>query len=191
MPCPELRSLKPVLYPLSAGRAFGLPSTNITVRDSRLIHRHVSIGSEMSGNVTNVTFENCILGPQNPTVNGVPSDVGVYIKSGLGRGGMVSDISYFNLTMYHSLGPLRISMGYGQSNDDSIPTIKDVTYKDIQVLSSSSAELAGQFEGLKNSIITGIQLENIFMDRNLKWKCTYAKGTSHNVTPTGSSACLS
>jgi len=46
----------------ASGREHGKPSSDITIRNSRLASQWVSIGSEMSGGVSNVVIENCTLG---------------------------------------------------------------------------------------------------------------------------------
>jgi polygalacturonase len=63
------------------GRTFGRTTENVIVQDMIVGTTHgLSIGSEMSGGVRNVTFQNIIM-------NG--SGAGPRIKSERGRGGMI------------------------------------------------------------------------------------------------------
>ena len=78
----------------ASGREFA--SENITVTDCTFLHGHgMSIGSETVGGVRNVTVRNC-------TFDGTEN--GIRIKSQRGRGGIVENISYSDITM--SIQPL-------------------------------------------------------------------------------------
>ena len=71
------------------GRKFGRPARDIVVRDIHVEHgAGPTIGSEMSGSVYNVTFENLTLhgGEQGPL-----------LKSKLGRGGEVAGVTWRNV----------------------------------------------------------------------------------------------
>ena len=78
------------------GRTFGRPSRNITVRDCVFGAGHgMSIGSEMSGGVYDVRFEN---------ISGVGMGTGIRIKSERGRGGLIANVSYANIRLASTAG---------------------------------------------------------------------------------------
>uniref|UniRef100_A0A914X7P5 Glycoside hydrolase family 28 protein n=1 Tax=Plectus sambesii TaxID=2011161 RepID=A0A914X7P5_9BILA len=75
------------------GRTFGRTTENVIIRNMTIERSHgLSIGSEMSAGIRNVTFENI-------SVNG--SDAGVKIKSQRGRGAFVQNVTYTNIRLYN------------------------------------------------------------------------------------------
>jgi hypothetical protein len=65
----------------------------VTVTDCTFLHGHgLSIGSETTEGVRNLTVSHC-------TFDG--TDIGIRLKSERGRGGMVEDLSYSDITMKH------------------------------------------------------------------------------------------
>ncbi len=153
------------------GRAVGIPSNHILVENMYFRSGHgISIGSDMSGNVTNVLFRNL-------TLDG--TDKGPRIKSERGRGGMVANITYENLNVKVGMG-ISISEYYN-SGAEGVPPL----FRDINILNmSGSASTAGQFDCLPESPCHGIVLENINIDSSNGFSCENAYGTSTNVSPT-------
>lgn len=91
-----------------AGRDFNKPSQNIRIEnisvvDSNLSTNGLAIGSEMSGGVYNVTLDGA---------NFENLASGIYIKSMIGRGGLVSDIHFKNIRMKRILQAIRFTMDY-------------------------------------------------------------------------------
>lgn len=87
----------------------------------------VSIGSEMSGGVSNVTIEN---------LHVWESRRGVRIKTAPGRGGYVRDISYNNLTFDNVRVGIVIKTDYNEHPDEgfdpkALPTIERINFKGI------------------------------------------------------------
>ena len=92
------------------GRAFARPCENVRVENVTVEPEFdngstngVSIGSEMSGGVRNVTVDGL-------TVRRCA--VGVYIKSMQGRGGAVEDVAFRNVRTERVLEPIRFAMDY-------------------------------------------------------------------------------
>lgn len=78
---------------------------NITITNCTMAHGHggVVIGSEMSGDVRNVTIANCVF---------VGTDRGLRFKSRRGRGGVVEDVRISNIVMTDVLCPLTMNLYY-------------------------------------------------------------------------------
>eukprot|EP01052_Picozoa_sp_SAG31_P014862 SAG31_NODE_938_length_10882_cov_18.550032_5_plen_386_part_00 len=72
-----------------AGRQFAHPSENIVFRDCHFVQNAMAIGSEQSGGVRNVTFENIIMGPRHAPYTEGPL---IHLKSQRGRGGYIKDV---------------------------------------------------------------------------------------------------
>ena len=89
------------------GRLYDKPSRDIIYRDNVIETGHgLSIGSETSGSIYNVTFENIHL---------KSTDRGPRIKSCRGRGGIVQDIVYRNITGENVGTSISIDLDYSKS----------------------------------------------------------------------------
>lgn len=88
------------------GRREHTPCENITITNCTLVHGHggVVIGSEMSGNVRNVTISNCVF---------YGTDRGIRLKARRGRGGVVENLRVSNIMMEGVLCPIAINLFYG------------------------------------------------------------------------------
>ena len=78
---------------------------NITITNCQMVHGHggVVIGSEMSGDIRNVTISNCVF---------QETDRGIRLKTRRGRGGIVEDIRVNNIVMDHVLCPFILNLYY-------------------------------------------------------------------------------
>jgi len=74
------------------GRERGMPTENLVIRNCIVYHGHggVTIGSEMSGGVRNVSVAGCTF---------MGTDVGIRFKSNRGRGGLVENIWFNDILM--------------------------------------------------------------------------------------------
>jgi hypothetical protein len=156
------------------GREFGRPSVNITIEDVVVPHGDgMSIGSEMSGGVMNVTIRRVKL-----------QDVlhPLRIKTGYGRGGAVSGILFEDIELA-SLGQLAgtaITVDEFDNNilpnashaKDGWPSISNVTFRNIH----GGALTAGEFDCLPELPCTGIELENITLTHVHGFSCKNAHG---------------
>eukprot|EP01018_Ginkgo_biloba_P027575 Gb_23151 [translate_table: standard] len=112
------------------GIAYGRPSANIIIRNVILHSRvsaGISIGSEMSGGVSNVTVENILVWQ---------SRRGVRIKTSPGRGGYVQQISYRNLTFDTLRVGIVIKTDYGEHPDEkydpkALPKVENLIYHGV------------------------------------------------------------
>ena len=78
---------------------------NITISNCQMLHGHggVVLGSEMSGDIRNVTISNCIF---------QDTDRGIRLKSRRGRGGVIEDIRVNNLIMDNVICPFTLNLYY-------------------------------------------------------------------------------
>ena len=112
------------------GIAYGRPSTNITVRNviiRSMVSAGVSIGSEMSGGVSNVLVEN---------VHIWSSRRGVRIKTAPGRGAYVNNIVYRNITLENVRVGIVIKTDYNEHPDErfdpkAVPVVGNISYMSI------------------------------------------------------------
>ncbi|MNJ48190.1 Polygalacturonase [compost metagenome] len=82
-----------------------IPCENITITNCTMVHGHgaVVLGSEMSGDIRNVTISNCVF---------KQTDRGIRLKSRRGRGGVVEDIRISNIVMEDVICPFILKLYY-------------------------------------------------------------------------------
>lgn len=112
------------------GIAYARPSKNILIRNlvvRSMVSAGVSIGSEMSGGVSNVTVENILVWSSRRAVR---------IKTAPGRGGYVRDITYRNLTFDEVRVGIVIKTDYNEHPDEgydpkALPIIENISFISI------------------------------------------------------------
>ena len=132
----------------------------------------LTIGSEMSGGVRNVTFEEI-------TLEG--TYIGIRMKSQRGRGGVVSGISYRNISMRNiATDCIRLNLNYhpdiNRTNASATPVFKDILLalllENIECTVNGGSRSAGGssylIEGLPESQIRNLTLRNVQVARSLK-----------------------
>lgn len=82
-----------------------IPCENISIMNCTMIHGHgaVVLGSEMSGDIRNVTISNCVF---------KETDRGIRMKSRRGRGGTIEDIRVSNIVMDGVICPFTVNLYY-------------------------------------------------------------------------------
>ncbi|KAE9608177.1 putative galacturan 1,4-alpha-galacturonidase [Lupinus albus] len=113
------------------GIAYGKPSRNIVIRNLVVrsnVSAGISIGSEMSGGVSNVTIENILVWNSRRAIR---------IKTAPGRGGYVSQITYRNLTFNNVGVGIVIKTDYNQHPDGrydpkALPILKDISFTNVR-----------------------------------------------------------
>ena len=140
-----------------------IPTKNVEVYNCRVYRGHGGfvIGSEMSRGVENVYVHDCVF---------FTTDIGIRVKSALGRGGYIKDIKIDNITMCEIGGDcITFSMGYEIKSaldiadnitkyyDDDIPVIDGFQISNISC-DSSSRFLS--IDGLESSPVKNITLSN-------------------------------
>jgi polygalacturonase len=159
-----------------AGREFG--SENITVTDCDFLHGHgMSIGSTTVGGVHQVVVKNCRF--EN-------TENGLRIKSGRGRGGLVEDISYADITMKNVHPAISIVGYYQYSTNDKYPKhdpaqpISETTpcFRNVCIsnVTATCTQDAGLIVGLPESVVSNVVLENVHLTAETGLTIANAKG---------------
>jgi polygalacturonase len=116
---------------------------DITVTDCTFLNGHgMSIGSETVGGVRDVTVQRCTF---ENTANGIR------IKSARGKGGLVENITYSNITMKNVKIPISISSYYeGPAEGDSAQSVTSLTpiYRNIRITNLTATSPRGAGLGL-------------------------------------------
>lgn len=170
------------------GRKRGMPTENLVIRNCIVYHGHggVTIGSEMSGGVRNVSVAGCTF---------MGTDVGIRFKSNRGRGGLVENI-WFNDIIMTDIPSQAISFNlyYGglsvsemlaegknvETTEGLIPPVTDETphFRNISMknIICRGAEQAIYLQGLPELNLENITLEDIDMTAESGMTCIDSRG---------------
>ena len=149
------------------GTAERVACENVTIDSCTMVHGHggVVFGSEMSGDIRNVTIANCVF---------KHTDRGLRFKSRRGRGGTVEDIRVTNLVMDQVVCPFIINSYYfwGPKGDEAYvwdkkprpvteetPTFRNIHFANITAKNVHAA--AGFIYGLAEKYTSGITFTDI------------------------------
>ncbi|THG15675.1 hypothetical protein TEA_021632 [Camellia sinensis var. sinensis] len=167
------------------GIAYGRPSIDITIRrvTGSSPSAGIAVGSEMSGGIENVFAEHISLSNMG---------VGIHLKTSIGRGGIIRNITVTNVYMENVRKGIKIAGDFGEHPDDkfdpnALPVVKDVTIKNVW---GENVQQPGSIHGLSNSPFTGICLSNINIHggtttgrRKTPWQCSDVSGGAVEVSP--------
>merc|ERR1712113_1030638 len=100
---------------------------NIVFRNVKIGTGHgVTIGSEMSAGIYNVTFDNISIGR---------SDFGPRIKTRRGRGGVIDGITFRNIFASRADTMIEVNMNYWKhadpTNATATPSVRNLFFEDI------------------------------------------------------------
>ena len=141
------------------GRRVGRPTENIVVRNCRTRSGHggVVIGSDMSGGVRNVWAHDCDFSG---------TEKGIRMKTMRGRGGVVENLYFENLTMNGVGDGIHITTFYHSTPVEAVsertPTFRNIHISNITAHSVKKSTIS--VTGLPERSVTGLVLENITMD---------------------------
>ena len=164
-------------------RKIKVPTKNVEVYNCRVYRGHGGfvIGSEMSRGVENVYVHDCCF---------FTTDVGVRVKSALGRGGYIKNIKINNITMCELSGDcITFSMGYDiKSHLDKADNITEYTEDDIPVIdgfeiSNIICDSASRFlfiEGLDSSPVKNVAFSNCDIKADEEVKIKNAENITFN-----------
>jgi len=167
------------------GRDRRKPNENLIVKNCTVYHGHggVTIGSEMSGGVSNLHVSGCTF---------IGTDVGLRFKSNRGRGGLVENIYISNIEMMNiTTQAISFNLYYSgrQASEDMEASDNTPVEKLFQVSEEtpqfknifiSNVNCKGAFQGiclqgLPEMNLENISLENINMEADWGLICTDAK----------------
>ncbi|XP_073276791.1 probable polygalacturonase [Primulina huaijiensis] len=158
------------------GIAYGRPSTNILIRNlvvRSMVSAGISIGSEMSGGVSNVTIEN---------VHVWNSRRAVRIKTAPGRGGYVKHITYRNLTFENVRVGIVIKTEYNEHPDEgfdpkAVPRLEDISYTSVH---GEGVRVPVRIHGSGDIPIWNVSFQDMSVGITYKKKhifqCSYVQG---------------
>ncbi|XP_009621433.1 putative polygalacturonase [Nicotiana tabacum] len=158
------------------GITYGRPSKNILIRNLIIrsnVSAGVSIGSEMSGGVSNVTVENVLIWNSRRAVR---------IKTAPGRGGYVRDITYRNLTFENVRVGIVIKTDYNEHPDErfdpkAVPVLKDISYTSIH---GEGVRVPVQIHGSKEIPVKNVTFRDMSVGLSYKKKhvfqCAFVQG---------------
>ena len=143
-------------------------SEDITVSDCTILHGHgISIGSETDGGVRNVTVRNCTF--EN-------TENGLRIKSQRGKGGLVENIRYSDITMKNVNPAITLTCYYmnnsagdtaqpsaAQADSAQLASTRTPVFRNIYIsnVTASCLKSAGVITGLPDSPISNVVFENV------------------------------
>lgn len=139
---------------------------NIIINGCNMVHGHggVVFGSEMSGDIRNVTISNCVF---------QDTDRGIRFKTRRGRGGRISGISVNNIVMDNVLCPLIINSYYfcGKRGneayvwtkealpvDERTPKLSNLSFSHL--IATNIRSCAGFIYGLPEMAISNVTLSD-------------------------------
>ncbi|KAL6629431.1 hypothetical protein ACP70R_029196 [Stipagrostis hirtigluma subsp. patula] len=163
------------------GIAYGRPSSGITIRRVRgsSPFSGIAIGSEASGGVSDVLVEDCSV---------YNSGFGIHIKTNVGRGGYIRNVTVDNVRMSNVRSGVRIAGDVGDHPDGhfsqlAVPTVDAVSIKNVWGV---NVQQPGSIEGIRNSPFTRICLSNVKLfgwRSNAAWRCRDVHGAALGVQP--------
>ncbi|XP_020697679.1 probable polygalacturonase [Dendrobium catenatum] len=158
------------------GIAYGRPSSNILIRNVTLrsiISAGLSIGSEMSGGVANVTAENVLI---------FESRRGVRIKTAPGRGGYIQNIEFRNLTLDNVRTGIVIKTDYNEHADagfdpQALPVIDGISFEGVR---GRGVRVPVRMHGSEEIPVRGVKFRDLLVGISYKKKrifqCSYVEG---------------
>lgn len=170
------------------GRKRSIPTENLVIRNCIVYHGHggVTIGSEMSGGVRNVSVAGCTF---------MGTDVGIRFKSNRGRGGVVENIWFNDILMtdiptqaisfnlYYSGLSVSEMLAEGRNAEATAVDIPPVTeetpcFRNIFMknITCRGAEQAIFLQGLPELNLENVVLENVDITALEGMACIDAKG---------------
>jgi len=152
------------------GRLKGKPTENVTITNCVMYKGHgaVVIGSEMSGDVRNVTADNIVC---------VGTDRAVRIKSTRGRGGIVENIRFSNFVVENVREPIYITTFYTKTDPEPVsqrtPIFRDIAISHFTIKKSPCM---AKILGLPEMPIQGLRISDVAASTDVGLLCDSAVG---------------
>lgn len=155
-----------------AGRKFNRPCVNVTIeRLTCGLGQGLSIGSEMSGGIENITFRE---------IKMINTNSGCYLKTSQIRGGYIRNVLYHKISLHEVRYMTRINSDYDHGGPIDLPTISNVTFSQI----SGTGKIAGTLSCLSQSPCTNMTFSQVHLDANEGgFSCQNIFGEATDVKP--------
>ncbi|CAN1347500.1 Probable polygalacturonase [Linum perenne] len=116
------------------------------------------------------------------------SQAGVRIKTDIGRGGYIANITIRNVVMEGVKIPIKFSRGSNDHPDEgwdrsAVPTVKGIVISNVVSLNAIKAP---QLLGIENAPFSGICLKNVTLlglKKSGSWHCEFLSGFAEDVFP--------
>ncbi|KAF3792315.1 putative polygalacturonase [Nymphaea thermarum] len=158
------------------GIAYNRSSTNIYIRNlvvRSMVSAGVSIGSEMSGGISNVSMEN---------IHVWNSKRAIRIKTAPGRGGYVRHISYRNLTFDDVRVGILVKTDYNEHPDEeydpkAFPILENIHFTGVR---GQSVRVPVRIQGSDDIPVKNVVFRDMYVGLQYKKKhifqCSYVEG---------------
>ena len=164
------------------GREFARPTRDVLI--TRLVVESgngIAVGSEQSAGVENVTFDGVLVSTARL---GHPIKHGPYIKSERGRGGTASGVTFRNMRVEGAGFAIGLTLNYARNlpptNATATPRYTDISFENF---SSAGCSSSFSFDGLNDSVITNVRLENVTTDDHaVGATCDFTTGSCDTLT---------
>lgn len=143
------------------GRRVAMKSENIIVQNCTMLDGHggVTIGSEISGGVSNVFVENCKMDSPN-------LDIAIRVKTNSKRGGLIENFYVRNIEIGQvKTAVLKVNMFYnvhGNQNGTFIPRIENIYLENVKVKNGGKYGILAK--GYKESTIKNITFKEVTIE---------------------------
>ena len=135
---------------------------NVTVANVTTYSGHgISVGSITKGGLTNMLV-------QNITQVGTAADknaIGIRIKAQQSNGGLVQNVTYQNICSANNRVAIYLSPYYSTSAGTSYPSLQNITYRNIHVVTENSVTLQG-YQNTAGTVVnpSTVNLDNVIVD---------------------------
>jgi len=168
----------------AAGRAFAMPSRNVTVRDNRLgTGMGMTVGSSISGGIEGVLYQNNVMEEQAGEWG-----QGAHIKTRVTYGGYIRDAAWVDNVIQVAGSPggaLVIESGYqsaGQCTADTCTQVSGIVFRNLTVHKGG----LGSIDCYPARPCENVTFEDVHINATGTWSCkNVASGTVKNVSPPG------
>lgn len=142
------------------GYYIGRPTRNVWITDCVFLRGHgISIGSEISGGISNVLIRDCKAGPLNN---------GMQIKATKDRGGYVKDVRVMDCQLQKIT--IFSALPYGNEGEPvpELPTYENLVFKNIDLIGASVKTPVININGFKdkNHKLRKVQFSDIILPQN-------------------------
>ena len=144
------------------GRRVAMKSENIIVQNCTMFDGHggVTIGSEISGGVSNVYVENCVMNSPN-------LDIAIRLKTNSKRGGLIENFYVRNIEIGQvKEAVLKVDMFYnvhGNQKGEFIPRIENISLENVYVKNGGKYGILAK--GYEESPIKNITFQNVVIEK--------------------------